>query len=206
MTAGHGLTPGGTMRRVLLCLMLVTVALSACSRRQAEVTPMPPDTAGEGARRAAELERMRQDSIARARASADEAERRRSEEVARIRAILEERVHFDYDESNLRADAQEALGRKVPILRANPDVRLRIEGHADERGSVEYNLALGMRRANAVRDYLTGFGMEASRFEVTSMGEDMPLDRGGNESAWARNRRAEFTVTAGGSNLVSPGG
>jgi peptidoglycan-associated lipoprotein len=194
-------------RRVLLGLILITVALSACSRRQPEaVTPMPADTAGEGARRAAELERMRQDSIARARADAEALERQRAEEVARIRAILEERVHFDYDESSLRADAQEALGRKVPILRANPGVRLRIEGHADERGSVEYNLALGMRRANAVRDYLTGFGMEAARFEVTSMGEDMPLDRASNEAAWARNRRAEFTVTAGGANLVAPGG
>jgi peptidoglycan-associated lipoprotein len=120
--------------------------------------------------------------------------------------VLEERVHFDYDDSSLRADAQEVLGRKVPILRANPDVRLRIEGHADERGSVEYNLALGMRRANSVRDYLAGFGIAAGRFETTSMGEDMPLDRGSNEAAWARNRRAEFTVTGGGSTLVMPGG
>jgi peptidoglycan-associated lipoprotein len=193
-------------RRVLLALMLVIVTLSACSRRQEAAVPMPADTAGEGARRAAELERMRQDSIARARAAADADERRRAEEVARIRAILEERVHFDYDESTLRADAQEVLGRKVPILRANPDVRLRIEGHADERGSVEYNLALGMRRANSARDYLAGFGIDAGRFDVTSMGEDMPLDRASNEAAWARNRRAEFTVSAGGANLVAPGG
>jgi peptidoglycan-associated lipoprotein len=83
---------------------------------------------------------------------------------------------------------------------------MRIAGHADERGSVEYNLALGMRRAEAVRDYLAGFGLEAGRFEVTSMGEDMPLDRGSNEAAWARNRRAEFTITAGGQTLVAPGG
>jgi peptidoglycan-associated lipoprotein len=195
------------LRNMLLLLVLIAVSLSACSRREPPPSgPVPADTAGEGARRAAELERLRQDSIARARAAADADERRRSEEVARLRAVLEERVHFDYDDSSLRADAQEVLGRKVPILRANPDVRLRIEGHADERGSVEYNLALGMRRANSVRDYLAGFGIAAGRFETTSMGEDMPLDRGSNEAAWARNRRAEFTVTGGGSTLVMPGG
>ncbi|CAN5740248.1 hypothetical protein BH23GEM10_BH23GEM10_11020 [soil metagenome] len=196
-------------RRLLLAVVLIALPLSACSRRQppAEVVPtQQPDTAGEGARRVRDLEQQRQDSIARANASLADERRAAEEAVARVRAILEERVHFDYDESNLRTDAAEALGRKVPILRANPGVRMRIVGHADERGSVEYNLALGMRRANAVRDYLAGFGIDASRFEIGSMGEDIPLDRGSNEAAWTRNRRAEFTVTAGGSTLVMPGG
>jgi peptidoglycan-associated lipoprotein len=195
------------LRRMLLAVILVTVPLSACSRRQPpEPGVVVPDTAGEGARRAAELERLRQDSIARARAGADaDAQRRAEEAAARARAILEEIVHFDYDESSIRADAQEALARKVPILRANPNVQIRIAGHADERGSVEYNLALGMRRANAVRDYLAGFGIDVSRFETVSMGEDMPLDPRSNEQAWARNRRAEFTVTGGGATLVIPG-
>lgn len=194
------------MRRLLLFTVLLAVPLGACSRRQPAVAPGPtavaPDTAGEGARRAAELERARQDSIARARAAADAAS---GETAARLRAILEERVHFDYDESSVRRDAQEALSRKVPILRANPNLRMRIAGHADERGSVEYNLALGMRRANAVRDYLAGFGIDAGRFEIVSMGEDVPLDGRSNEAAWALNRRAEFTITAGGETLVSPG-
>jgi peptidoglycan-associated lipoprotein len=91
------------------------------------------------------------------------------------------------------------------VLRANPDVTLRITGHADERGSIEYNLALGLRRANAVKDYLTGFGLSGARFTTETMGEDRPLDPGSGESAWARNRRAEFTVTAGGEQLVAPG-
>jgi peptidoglycan-associated lipoprotein len=97
------------------------------------------------------------------------------------------------------------LARKVPILRANPGARIRVSGHADERGSVEYNLALGMRRAAAAREWLTGFGIPADRFEVVSFGEDRPADAGSNEDAWARNRRAEFVVTAGGDNLVMPG-
>jgi peptidoglycan-associated lipoprotein len=193
------------MHRILVSLLAVVVVAGACSRRQPVAQPGGPvvsDTAGEGARRAAELERQRQDSIARARAAAEATP---GEAAARLRAVLEERVHFDYDDSNLRGDAQEALGRKVPILRANPGVRLRIAGHADERGSVEYNLALGMRRANAVREYLAGFGIDAGRFETVSMGEDMPLDPGSTEAAWAQNRRAEFTITAGGDALMPPG-
>jgi peptidoglycan-associated lipoprotein len=195
-----------TIRRLLLLAVLLAVPLAACSRRQPPPQQpgpraVPFDTAGQGARREA-FERARQDSIARARAGEDATRR---EAGARARAILEERVHFDYDESRVRVDAQEALSRKVPILRANPIVRLRIEGHADQRGSVEYNLALGMRRANAVRDYLAGFGIDATRFEIVSMGEDMPLDARSTEAAWALNRRAEFTITAGGETLVMPG-
>jgi peptidoglycan-associated lipoprotein len=121
----------------------------------------------------------------------------RAEELRRLAAILEQVVYFDYDESTIRADAQEMLARKVPVMRNNPPFRVRIEGHADERGSVEYNLALGMRRANAVRDYLADFGIDASRFEVVSFGEDRPASTGANESAWSLNRRAEFRVTAG---------
>jgi peptidoglycan-associated lipoprotein len=195
------------LQRLLLLLLLLALPLGACSRRQQPVAEGPrptlPDTAGEGARRAAELERARQDSIARARAAEEDARRR--EGGARARAVLEERVHFDYDESTLRADAQEALGRKVAVLRANPQARIRIAGHADERGSVEYNLALGMRRAQSVRDYLAGFGIDVARMDITSMGEDQPLDPASTETAWALNRRAEFTVTAGGDNLVMPG-
>jgi peptidoglycan-associated lipoprotein len=121
----------------------------------------------------------------------------RAEEMRRLTAVLEQVVYFDYDESTIRADAQEMLARKVPVLRENTPIRMRIEGHADERGSVEYNLALGMRRANAVRDYLADFGIEPGRFEVVSFGEDRPATTGANESAWSQNRRAEFRVTAG---------
>jgi peptidoglycan-associated lipoprotein len=189
------------LRRAVLFSMLVATA-AACSRNEPPADPIPPtlpDTAGEGARRAAE--QARQDSIRRA-----EEERRAAEAAtARARSILEEMVFFDYDDSNLRPDAQEALARKVAVLRANPNVTLRITGHADERGSIEYNLALGLRRANAVKDYLSGFGISESRFTTETMGEDRPLDAGSNESAWARNRRAEFSITGGGDRMTAPG-
>ena len=81
---------------------------------------------------------------------------------------------------------------------------MRITGHTDERGSVEYNQALGMRRAQVTKDFITGFGIDASRLEIVSMGEDQPQDPGHDEAAWARNRRAAFTITSG-SPLNSPG-
>ncbi|HSJ13992.1 MAG TPA: OmpA family protein [Longimicrobiales bacterium] len=194
------------LHRAALCLLIAALPLAACSRRQppAEATPeiATRDTAAE--RRDRErLEQMRRDSIAAADRAAREAAER--EITARATSVLEEMVFFDYDISELRPDAQTALGRKVPILRANPNLRLEIAGHADERGSLEYNLALGMRRAQSVKDYLAGFGIDAARLTITSYGEDRPLDEGSGEDAWARNRRAEFVITAGGSPLTLPG-
>ncbi len=90
------------------------------------------------------------------------------------------------------------LQRKVSVLREYPGIQLRLEGHCDERGSNEYNLALGQRRAESVRRYLMSYGIDASRFATISYGEERPLVDAQNEEAWAQNRRAEFMVTARG--------
>jgi peptidoglycan-associated lipoprotein len=183
----------------MLALMVVAVG---CGRREEPEQPTPveqPDTAGQGQRA---LDAARADSIRRAE---EEARRMAAEGASRAREILEERVHFDYDESEIRSDAQEVLRRKLDVLRANPTVQVQITGHADERGSIEYNLALGLRRANAVADYMRGFGVEAQRLATETAGEDQPLDPASNEQAWSMNRRAEFRITAGGENLVMPG-
>jgi len=90
------------------------------------------------------------------------------------------------------------------VLAANSGVKLRIAGHADDRGSDEYNLALGNRRAAAAKRYLENKGIDASRMEVVSYGEERPLNPGADESAYAQNRRDEFEITAGGDNLVAP--
>lgn len=113
-------------------------------------------------------------------------------------------INFDYDQAAVRQADQETLDRKAAILLANPDVRLRIAGHADERGSDEYNLALGNRRAAAAKRYLENKGVEGSRIEVVSFGEERPLNPGTDETAYAQNRRAEFEVIAGGDNLTAP--
>ena len=157
--------------------------------------------------------RAYQDSVRRAQEAAQAeaarlaaeraAEAERQRRVAAARATLEAMVFFDYDMSAIRPDAEQALRQKVDILRASPQVRIRIEGHADERGSTEYNLALGNRRAEAVRQFLTGFGLSADRFEIVSFGEDRPLAQGSNEQAWSRNRRGQFVITAG-ANAINP--
>lgn len=199
------------LRRFIFAALIPAVALTACSKKKPVVVPTPGDqqpttsttrdpSAEQAARDAAE--RLRQDSIVKARAAADAAETERK--MAALRTSLEQVVFFDYNEDKLRDDAAEILGQKVQILRANPGIRIRIVGHTDERGSVEFNQALGMRRAQVVKDYLTGFTIEEGRLEIVSMGEDQPQDPGHEESSWSRNRRAAFAITSG-SILNTPG-
>jgi peptidoglycan-associated lipoprotein len=196
--------------RPLILLAVVGVALTACSRRrepppQPTPSPAPSQPTRDTMAERLERERMaREDELRRAREREDANRANASAESARLRAALEEMVFFDYDQFTIRDDARAALDRKVPILRVNPNVSLRIEGHADERGSVEYNLALSLRRANSLRDYLANFGIPASRLEVVGLGEERPIDSGTTEAAYQRNRRGEFHLTRGGDVLTPP--
>ena len=189
-------------RTGVIAILALATTLGACHKKTPPVQPVPqppvqtPDTAGQGARRAAE--QARADSIARA----NEAARNAAAASEDARNVLAQTVYFDFDKADVRSDMQDVLNKKAAILRANPNVTLRIDGHADERGTVEYNLALSLRRANAVRDYMTGFGVDVSRLEVAGFGEEKPVDPGHDESAWSKNRRAEFQITRGGDNLV----
>ena len=110
-------------------------------------------------------------------------------------ATLEATIYFDFDRSDLTAEARSALAAKLPVLLANPGSRLQIVGHADERGSDEYNLALGLERAAAAKRYLTQRGVAPDRISVVSMGEEQPVCGESTESCWWRNRRDEFVVT-----------
>ena len=101
-----------------------------------------------------------------------------------------DRVFFDFDSSDIRADAVPTLEAQAAFLRTFPSLTLVIEGHADERGTREYNLALGERRANAHKDYLISLGVDPARIETISYGKERPAVAGSNESAWAQNRRA----------------
>jgi peptidoglycan-associated lipoprotein len=103
-------------------------------------------------------------------------------------------VFFGYDAADLSDEARAALGRHAQWLQANPGVQVTIEGHCDERGTVDYNLALGEQRARAVHDYLVSLGVAAQRLSSVSLGKERPLDTGHGEAAWARNRRAHFVV------------
>jgi len=108
-----------------------------------------------------------------------------------------ERIYFDTDEYVVRADAQPLLAGQAQWLNRYPSVKVRIEGNADERGTREYNLALGARRANAVRDFLVAQGVAAARIETLSYGKERPIDAGTTEEAWAKNRNARTALTDG---------
>ncbi|MEO7082873.1 MAG: OmpA family protein [Gemmatimonadaceae bacterium] len=124
--------------------------------------------------------------------------------VAQVRATLEAKIFFDFDRSEIKADQAAILDSKLPILKANPNVRIRIEGNADERGSDEYNMALGQRRAQIARKYLIDHGIDAGRIDISSNGEERPVCQEHAESCWSQNRRDEFVITAGGDNLIAP--
>ncbi|NEX91647.1 peptidoglycan-associated lipoprotein Pal [Caulobacter sp. 17J65-9] len=108
-----------------------------------------------------------------------------------------DRVYFDFDQYSVRDEARGVLDAQAAWLARYPGVTVRIEGNADERGTREYNMALGARRANAVRDYLVSRGVSASRIETISYGKERPIDPGSNEDAWARNRNAHTAITSG---------
>lgn len=205
-----------TTRLFTFAALTTVTAIAACGGGQPPVPPTPAvDTAAE--RRAREdsirlenqrreteaaeaLRRARQDSIDRANAEA-EAARRNSE---MLRGTVMAGINFDFDKSDLRDDAKAALDAKIPILMANSGVTIRISGHADERGSSEYNLALGQRRAAAAKRYLVERGIAEGRIETISQGEERPLCTESSENCWAQNRRDEFEITAGGPTLAAP--
>jgi peptidoglycan-associated lipoprotein len=194
------------VRRFFVTVFAATLLVGACGGDPPPPPPPPPGPDQDSLQRyndsvaAAEAERSRLAEEEAARRAA-EAERQRL--IREARAALEEMVFFDYDMSEIRSDAEASLRAKLAILRASPQVQLRIEGHADDRGSTEYNMALGNRRAEAVRQFLVGFGLAENRFEIVSFGEGRPLQQGSDEAAWARNRRAQFVITAG-ANAINP--
>lgn len=107
-----------------------------------------------------------------------------------------ENIHFDFDMYTIRPEDREVLGRNADWLKEHAKVRIQIEGHCDERGSSEYNIALGDRRANSAKSYLVSLGIDASRLSTVSYGEERPEDTGHNEEAWSKNRRAVFVIVS----------
>ncbi|MBK8907376.1 MAG: peptidoglycan-associated lipoprotein Pal [Rhodospirillales bacterium] len=112
-------------------------------------------------------------------------------------AATGDRVYFDFDSYALTPEARATIEQQAALLNRTPSVSVTIEGHADERGTREYNLALGDRRANSVKDALISYGVSPGRIDTLSYGEERPEVLGSNDAAWARNRRAATTVTGG---------
>ena len=140
-------------------------------------------------------EKARQEELARQRMIEEE----RLKEEARIKQeardmFLNEDIHFEFDSSTLTPEAQLILKKKAEWLQNNPDATSTIEGHCDERGTSEYIVALGVRRATSAQNFLVDLGISASRLTTISYGEERPIALGSNEEAWAKNRRCHFTI------------
>ncbi len=200
-----------THRRLMVpAVAALMVFAAACSNDPPpqEVVPTGPTAEELAAQARADslaAAQARAEADARAEAAAAAAERAEMERrMAAARSTLESTIYFEYDESAITAASERVLRQKVEILRNSPAVRIQIQGHADERGSNEYNIALGTRRAEAVREFLGGFGIDASRVAIISYGEDRPAVNASTEAAWSQNRRAEFVITAG-ANQINPG-
>ena len=205
------------MKRLPLLLLsgLVAVAFAACGGKQPETTPTPTGPNTDSLRAA---QQAHDDSMKAAQEEADrraQAEARRRQEIAdslaamgrgteAVKTLLATMIHFDYDKAIIRGGDAAVLDQKVAILQANPALRIRISGHCDERGSDEYNLALGNRRATAAKQYVVSHGIDGSRIETVSYGEERPLASGHDEGAWAQNRRDEFEILSDGENLKQP--
>ncbi len=168
------------MLRSLFLVFLVST--TACRRRPPPVAAAPPAPAGQAGHVVPAPVPVPYSEV--------------QEAVAQVAANFA-RVHFAVDASHLDDEAMAALADNAGILWDHPSIHVEIQGHADARGTVDYNLALGQRRAEAVRRALTAMGVEPERLRIISYGEERPLDAAATEVAWSRNRRCEFRVTAG---------
>lgn len=192
----------------LLLLIPGLIFTTSCAKKRIISKPpvTPLTTAEEKARRGGLAEeRARQEALAAQKAIEEQrlleerlqeetSQRREREDLAELERFLNEDIHFEFDKSSLLSEAREILRRKAKWLKAHPDVLVIIEGHCDERGTSEYNVALGDRRAWSAQTYLVNLGIVPERLTTISYGEECPLDPGHNEEAWARNRRAHFAI------------
>ena len=186
-----------SLSRLSLLIVAVPLVLGACKKKPPAVVPQPTTT---GTTTPPPPAPRTDPPPPPPRTSTDNG----GMSPAAIRALVLETVYFEYDSDEIRADAQASLTKRIPLLSANPGVRLQVAGHCDDRGTDEYNITLGRRRAEAVKRFLTDRGIDASRIETISYGRERPIAKGDNEAAWSQNRRDEFSITAGGDNLKSP--
>ncbi len=178
-------------RKIWICLALILMVpgllLSvSCSKKTAadsdtamKTAPPQTDTDADAQKRAMEEARL--------------AAEQRAQEQARNQ-FLREHVYFEFDSATLSPVAQDVLRQKAEFMRDNPTVGVTVEGHCDERGTNEYNLALGERRAESVKSYMVDLGIASNRMTAISYGEERPVDTGHTEEAWAKNRRAQFGI------------
>ncbi len=168
------------MKRTGLLLLMLALAgfLSGCGKKPKPVTEKPPVT------------ETKRDEPKQEEPKEEPREEPRSGEITFLK------IYFDFDRYNIRDDAKSGLEQNARVLRDSRNVRIQIEGHCDERGTVEYNLALGERRAASARQYLMDLGIDGGRMTTISYGKERPVAFGQDESSWQQNRRCEFVATS----------
>ena len=194
------------MKPVHLLLFAGFTALAACPNPKPETAVAPQPNADS----LAAIRQAHDDSIRAAEEAARLAMQRRSDSLAaaqrsaELRQTLVTPIHFDFDRATIRPSDASILDQKVPILSSNAALRVKVAGNCDERGSDEYNLALGNRRAMAAKQYLITHGVDAGRIETISYGEERPVNPDHTEEAWAQNRNDQFTLLTGDVVLQGP--
>ncbi len=178
--------------RAAFVVLLLAMSVAAC-RKKPDVVPEPVRTSGPGPTTTSTPSTT--PSTTSSTPAPDPAVLARL--IAATEATLAGAIYFDYDIAELSQAARSSLDTKAQIMRDNPDVVIRVEGNCDSRGSNEYNIALGQRRAAAAREYLVARGIAATRILTVSLGEEKPALQGETEAAWSKNRRDEFVTTAG---------
>lgn len=189
-------------------ISLAACALAACASAPPAASPAPLANAPVAAFATAPTAPAR---VSASSAAADEAAARaareatrRASEAAADRTTLATALYFEYDRDELRAETTNALEQVADVLRRRPQLAIRVNGHADERGSDEYNLALGQRRAAVAKRWLVDHGIDADRVAITSFGRERPVCTENVEGCWQRNRRDEVVVTRGDDLIVAP--
>jgi peptidoglycan-associated lipoprotein len=179
----------------LALVVLVFFSFSACTKSKISSEPSTTTSAEEEARRRAEEEArqkaLREENLREEGLSEQQAKERMESEKSMFE---NDDIYFEFDSIRLSPEAQEILTQKAAWLRKNPRAKITVEGHCDDRGTNEYNLALGEGRAQSARAFLVDLGIKGARLNTISYGEERPIAGDQNEEAWARNRRAHFVI------------
>ncbi len=179
------------MKRVITFLLIISVALFFYScKKKVKTIPQPEKKVEKVEKVEEKVPKLKVEKL-----SEEEIFQRKTIEELNKEQVLK-MIHFDFDKANIRDDMVPILERNAEWLKKHPTVKIRIEGYCDERGTVEYNLALGEKRAKAARDYLVSLGISPDRITIVSYGKSNPIDPRHNEEAWFKNRRAEFKIIA----------
>lgn len=179
---------------VLVTALLIAGATACHKPAPAPEAPKPAATAQAPAAPAAQAQAPNDDSARKAQDAAEAARMAAAAEFRKAADAALKDVHFDYDKSAIQETDKPVLMAIADFMKKYPQANVAIDGNCDERGTVEYNLALGERRAAAVRDYLVGLGVPATRLSTTSFGKEKPVCTESVESCWSRNRRGHFAL------------